>query len=304
RPAPVDVAKLVHRFSDLLQQAVGEAVTLTVDAPEAAWTNVDPTQLETAILNLAVNARDAMPAGGELKLQVRSEVRADVSRVIIEVVDSGVGMEPEVAEKVFEPFFTTKEVGKGSGLGLSQVYGFVRQSGGHVEVDTAPGKGTSFRLYLPTGEAGPSLVEQEVHTVVTGGSEHVLVVEDDQTVLSVALETLTALGYRVTTASSAAEALQAFREDASIDLVFTDVVMPGGSSGVDLAHQIRDLRPDVGVLLTSGYIGHRTAPTGAFALIDKPYEPSILAARVREVLGGRSKPRPRTRSRRAVQATG
>ena len=306
RPAPVDVSELTHRFSDLLQQAVGESVTLTVEAFEPAWTNVDPTQLETAILNLAVNARDAMPAGGELTVRVSSRDTAEGRRVVIEVVDEGVGMEADVAEKVFEPFFTTKEVGKGSGLGLSQVYGFVRQSGGHVEIDTAPGKGATFRLYLPTGEAGAPRIEEEARAAVAGGSEHVLVVEDDETVLSVALETLTALGYRVTTATSAADALQAFRQDASIDLVFSDVVMPGGSSGVDLAHEIRSLRPDVGILLTSGYLGHRAAPTNAFALIDKPYEPSTLAARVREVLSLAREPKAkaRARARRAAHAGG
>ena len=301
RPAAVDVTDLVQRFSSLLAQAVGEAVSLKVEARDACWTNVDATQLETALLNLAVNARDAMPDGGELFLRVRQLADSGSgARVLVEIEDTGSGMEAEIADKVFEPFFTTKEVGKGSGLGLSQVYGFVRQSGGQVEVQTTPGVGTIFRLFLPAGDAAPaSPAATPANPAVVGGDEHVLVVEDDQSVLTVAVETLGALGYRVSTAKNVREALEVFERETDIRILFSDVVMPGGSSGIDLAHQVRQMRPELKILLTSGYIGQRAAaPAHDFPLIDKPYDPSHLAARIRELLdGAAARPQRKRRAR-------
>jgi len=301
RPATHDVAELVRKFGDLMQQAVGEPVTLKVDADVPAWSHVDAIQLETALLNLAVNARDAMPAGGELCIRVSTADARGLPHVLLEIADNGVGMSADVAEKVFEPFFTTKDVGKGSGLGLSQVYGFVRQSGGHMEVKTAPGAGATFRLYLPATAALADVapVAAAPALEVVGGAERVLVVEDDETVLAMAVEALGSLGYQVSTATSARAAVEALEKDPAIDLVFSDVVMPGGWNGIELAHRVRGLRPNTRILLTSGYVGDRAAvPPHDFPLIDKPYELSHLAAKVREVLDGpsperRSKPRPR-----------
>ena len=203
-------------------------------------------------------------------------------------------MSPEVRERVFEPFFTTKEVGKGSGLGLSQVYGFVRQSEGEVELETAVGEGACFRLLLP----GSSAAEQPVKSEATpqelmGGSEKILLVDDDLTVLAVTLDIVTSLGYQVTTATNASEALAIIHAGAAIDLLFTDVVMPGGVSGVSLARTARELRPGLRVLLTSGFVDDGQVMEGSeFPLLDKPYETAHLASMLRKLLdGGDRRPR-------------
>ncbi|THD78270.1 MAG: response regulator [Phenylobacterium sp.] len=286
-PVSVDVNALIADFTPLIRQAVGEAVTLDVNlAAESLCAHVDPTQLETALLNLAVNARDAMPGGGALVIATRHEKEGANDRVVVEVGDTGVGMAPEIRERVFEPFFTTKEVGKGSGLGLSQVYGFVRQSEGEVRVDSAPGKGTRFQLRLPASDAPAEVLRPETTpTEVEGGAERILLVEDDPTVLALTLDMLSGLGYHATTATHAAEALDIIRSEAPIDLLFTDVVMPGGISGVDLARTARDLRPGLPVLLTSGFMGEGAVlETAEFPLLDKPYETAGLAAKLRGVL--------------------
>jgi PAS domain S-box-containing protein len=286
-PVSVDVNALIADFTPLIRQAVGEAVTLEVtlaDVPLCA--HVDPTQLETALLNLAVNARDAMPSGGALTIATRSETDKTHEQVVIEVGDTGIGMAPEVRERVFEPFFTTKEVGKGSGLGLSQVYGFVRQSEGEVRIDSAVDKGTRFQLRLPASAAPPEAVRpEEPPAEVQGGSERILLVEDDPTVLALTFDMLSGLGYHATTATHAAEALEILRSDIGIDLLFSDVVMPGGISGLDLARTARDLRPGLPVLLTSGFMGEGAVlETAEFPLLDKPYETAALAAKLRAVL--------------------
>jgi CheY-like chemotaxis protein len=207
--------------------------------------------------------------------------------VRIEVEDTGVGMDPVVAERVFEPFFTTKEVGHGSGLGLSQVYGFVRQSGGQVSVKSHPGQGATFELCLPvSAEAviarGPEAAAEEA----PGGAERILVVEDDADVLSLTVDMLKGLGYEVFTAGNAKAALQQLRSRKPIDLLFSDVVMPGGMSGVQLARLASEIRPDLGILLTSGYVGEQSPiAENEFPLIDKPYERATLAAKLRQVLG-------------------
>jgi PAS domain S-box-containing protein len=292
-PVSVDVNTLIADFVPLIRQAVGEAVTCEVSlTDQALCAHVDPTQLETALLNLAVNSRDAMPNGGVLTIATRL---AAGERVVVEVTDTGVGMSPEVRERVFEPFFTTKEVGKGSGLGLSQVYGFVRQSEGEVRVESAPGEGTRFQLRLPVSSAPAEAVRAEAKPAeATGGQERILLVEDDPTVLALTLDMLTALGYRATTATNATEALDVLRSDARLDLLFTDVVMPGGISGVDLARTARELRPGLPVLLTSGFMGEGAVlETAEFPLLDKPYETGQLAAKLRGVLD----PKPRRRRR-------
>jgi CheY-like chemotaxis protein len=293
-PVVLDVNRLVQEFLPLMRQAVGEAVTITADlcAGEAV-ANVDPAQLETALLNLAVNARDAMPDGGALSI---TTARADPDHpmrgaphegawIMLEVRDTGVGMAPEVVERVFEPFFTTKEVGKGSGLGLSQVYGFVSQSGGQITVESEEGSGSVFRLALRASEEPVAKRVEQRAVEPQGGSEHILVVEDDPAVLTLTVETLTGLGYSVTTATNARAGLKVLKYDRPIDLLFSDVAMPGGANGVQLARKAVTLRPELKVLLTSGYLGeHAPLRDNEFPLIDKPFAAAALAGKIREVL--------------------
>jgi PAS domain S-box-containing protein len=287
-PVTLDVNQLIRHFAPLLRQAVGEAVTLDIELAELPLkAHVDATQLETALLNLAVNARDAMPEGGRLVIATRPQAEPPpLGRVCIEVRDTGVGMSEEIRSRVFEPFFTTKEVGKGSGLGLSQVYGFVQQSEGEVTLESAPGAGTTFRLLLPAsdGRAEPSRRDARPRDTI-GGSERILLVEDDPTVLSLTQDVLTGLGYQIQTANNAAEALERLGDDPGIDLLFTDVVMPGGVSGLSLARKARDLRPGLRVLLTSGFVGEDGAVERCeFPLLNKPYEVALLAATLRKLL--------------------
>ncbi len=304
-PVTLDVNALIQDFAPLIHQAVGEAVTLELDLAETTNlnTHVDPTQLETALLNLAVNARDAMPEGGTLSISTSRRAGGEgPGFVCIEVRDTGVGMNAEVRERVFEPFFTTKEVGKGSGLGLSQVYGFVRQSEGEVEMDSDPGQGTVFRLLLPATEAKAEARAAPAPVEVTGGDERILLVEDDPTVLALTLDVLTGLGYQVQTATNAAEALEILQAGADVDLLFTDVVMPGGVSGVSLARTARELRPDLRVLLTSGFVGDGQINEGReFPLLDKPYETPVLAATLRKLLDRTERRGRRTRPRAAAE---
>jgi signal transduction histidine kinase/FixJ family two-component response regulator len=303
-PVTLDVNRLIRDFAPLMRQAVGEAVTLDLElGPEGLNTHVDPTQLETALLNLAVNARDAMPDGGALLIATRREPgRPKLGYVVVEVRDTGVGMNEEVRSRVFEPFFTTKDVGKGSGLGLSQVYGFVKQSDGEVRLESAPGQGTAFHLMLPASGAEVDAPRREAPPAkVVGGAEKILLVEDDATVLALTLDVLTGLGYRVATATNAAEALAALQADADIDLLFTDVVMPGGVNGLSLARTARELRPNLRVLLTSGFVGEGRAIDGReFPLLDKPYEAAVLAATLRKLLD-RPERRPRKRASAAAE---
>ncbi|HEY0651119.1 response regulator [Phenylobacterium sp.] len=301
-PITLDVNKLIREFAPLMRQAVGEAVTIELELGDAPLkTHVDPTQLETALLNLAVNARDAMPEGGRLTIATGREAGpTELGYVTIEVRDSGVGMDEDVRARVFEPFFTTKEVGKGSGLGLSQVYGFVSQSDGEVRLDTKPGEGTAFHLLLPATDERAEAPRRDARTAsLVGGSEKILLVEDDATVLALTLDVLTGLGYQVTTATNAAEALEAIRSDVEIDLLFTDVVMPGGVSGLSLARSAREIRPGLRVLLTSGFVGEDRAIEGReFPLLDKPYEAAVLASTLRKLLD-----RPERKTRKRTPAT-
>jgi signal transduction histidine kinase len=299
-PDTLDIGALVRDFEPILQRAVGEAVALGVSVPsEGTICDVDPMQLETALLNLAVNARDAMPEGGRLSITVRSVDRADDLVVrspdatpgpwqVITIRDTGSGMARAVSEKAFEPFFTTKETGKGSGLGLSQVYGFVRQSGGFVTLDSQEGQGTEVVMYLPP--SGQPTSARQVHIERSdpkrGRGENILLVEDDPSLLAVTIEMLNGLGYHVITASDATGALEILKRGDRVDLVFTDVVMPGGRTGVQLAVEARAMRPDIKVLLTSGYTGEALArhQTEALPLIEKPFREEELAARLRELM--------------------
>jgi CheY-like chemotaxis protein len=237
-----------------------------------------------------------MPDGGVLVIETRN-VFLDQgaaagcvpgSYVRLSVEDNGCGMHPEVRDRVFEPFFTTKDVGKGTGLGLSMVYGFVRQSGGHVVVESAPGVGTTVALYLPKAE---QTAEVEVETIQTqavpGGSERILVVDDNEDLLKVTSAMLTAFGYRVLCARNGAEAIKMFGSGEEFDLLFSDVVMPNGMNGVELAREARRRSKDIKVLLTSGYAGdvmERHRAVGEFPLIGKPFRLGDLAQRLRSIL--------------------
>jgi signal transduction histidine kinase/DNA-binding response OmpR family regulator len=285
-PLTVDLNGLIADFAPLLRQAVGEAVSIELElAAEPLPAHLDPAQFESALLNLAVNARDAMEGGGVLSIAAGT-VGGDDSRILVTVRDTGQGMDTDVASRIFEPFFTTKEIGKGSGLGLSQVYGFVRQSGGEISVSSVPGQGAAFEIYLPRSQAALSPRGAGDGTgEVVRGSERVLVVEDDPAVLAMAVETLEGLGYQVTTADTAAAALKRLKGRKAFDLLFSDVVMPGGVNGVQLAHLALQERPELKVLLTSGYVGDEAASwANEFPMIDKPYLGPALAAKIRAVL--------------------
>jgi len=295
-PQVVDLNELIRNFLPLLKQAVGDGIVISLDlTDEPLHASVDTTHLETALLNLAVNARDAMGGDGELTLATFLDADDSGGTARIRVSDTGEGMSAEVAERIFEPFYTTKEVGRGSGLGLSQVYGFVNQSGGRVEVTSAPGKGATFELSLPVfdgrpAEARAAPAAQRVET----GSERVLIVEDDPAVLSLCLDMLTGLGYHCDVAADAAGALQRLADGESYDLLFSDVVMPGGINGIELARRAQALRPGLKVLLASGYVGqHAENAVHEFPLIDKPYQRAELAARIRSVLSASAPPAPK-----------
>jgi signal transduction histidine kinase len=303
-PEVVDVTALIRRFEPLIRRAIGEAVALEiVPADDPAICEVDPSQLESALLNLAVNARDAMPDGGRLEIALAvtdgvpdggiGEGEPPPGRwLAIQVRDKGAGMPRAVRERAFEPFFTTKETGKGSGLGLSQVYGFVRQSGGFVTLDSEPGRGTEIAIYLPASDKVPVSYEtaEEQRAAAIGLAESVLLVEDEPSVLALGIEMLTDLGYRVKIASDADGALEILRRGDQVDLLFTDVVMPGSRNGVQLAAEARRLQPSIRVLLSSGYTGEalarHQAGAGSLPLIEKPYRREQLAQMLRDVLSG------------------
>jgi signal transduction histidine kinase/DNA-binding response OmpR family regulator len=304
-PSVVDLNGLIRDFLPLMKQAVGEGVAIELElGSEPLHALVDPTHLETALLNLAVNARDAMDSDGVLTIHARRAAGEDGAAFgEIRVSDNGTGMSAEVADRVFEPFYTTKDIGRGSGLGLSQVYGFVAQSGGRVEVDSAPGEGAAFTLTLPlTTELPAELAVAGPAVEAETGSERVLIVEDDPAVLSVCLDMLNGLGYRCEVAADAAGALHRLTGDQGYDLLFSDVVMPGGLNGIELARRAQAMRPGLKVLLTSGYLGDAVQGlTHEFALIEKPYERAALAAQIRSVLSN-PPTAPRAPSREASTA--
>jgi signal transduction histidine kinase/DNA-binding response OmpR family regulator len=292
-PEPVDLNRLVREFSPLIRQAVGEGVELDLHLSDSeVFVSVDPHQFENALLNLAVNARDAMDNEGQLTISVKSGQSPqgpDGGEGRVVVSDTGRGMSPDVIARVFEPFYTTKEVGRGSGLGLSQVYGFVKQSGGRIDIDSRPDAGATFTLSLPLTQDRPieSPAPQDA-PAAPSGSERVLIVEDDPAVLSVCLDMLNGLGYRCEVAIDAAGALQRLENDRNFDLLFSDVVMPGGVNGIELARRARGLRPELKVLLTSGYVGEAgLGESHDFEVIDKPYQRTQLAERLRSVFKSR-----------------
>nr|WP_257756545.1 PAS domain-containing hybrid sensor histidine kinase/response regulator [Candidatus Viadribacter manganicus] len=301
QPTVIDCNLLIESMRMLLRRTLREDIALNIAAsPTAVNALADPAQIESALLNLSLNAQDAMPDGGTLTFAT-AEVALDETSfprepvqpgnyVAITVTDNGSGMPPEIVERAFEPFFTTKEVGKGSGLGLSMVYGFAKQSNGHVNIYSEPGLGTSIRLYLPLVGQGAAPQRSHAEERTVGGNERVLVVEDDALVRSHAISSLEGIGYRVIVARDGPEALALLRGGVEIDLLFTDVVMPGGMNGWEVAALARELSPRLKVLFTSGYpletLSSRGQSDPAARILSKPYRIAELAKQVREVLDG------------------
>ncbi len=302
-PKLTDIGRLVSNFADLLRRTLGEAIELRTVVTGAGHTAlVDAAQLQNALLNLALNARDAMPRGGSLTVEIsRTRLDADYVQahpqlrignyVLLSVADTGIGMSAEVQQRAFEPFFTTKGVGAGTGLGLSMVYGFARQSGGDLQLQSELGQGTTLRLFLPA--AAPVQPEvalrQDEETPPAGqpqSRELILVVEDDARVRRVAVARLEGEGYRVIEAATGAQALALIGQHPDISLLFTDIVMPGGMLGDELAKEVRALRPDIKVLFTSGYaepgLPGRDLAEGDW--LKKPYTARELATRLRHLL--------------------
>jgi len=297
----LDLNEVVTRAATMLQRMLGEDIALKSVLADSLWEAfADPSQVEDAILNLAVNARDAMPKGGELVIETLNAVldenyaaqNAEVSPgeyVAISIKDSGTGIPPDVLEHVFEPFFTTKEVGRGTGLGLSMVYGFAKQSRGHVKIYSEVGHGTRVMVYLPraaaAGEEAETTQPARAHPV---GRETVLVVEDSDAVRKVAVRILQGLGYQVREAADGPSALAILREPTEIDLLFTDLIMPNGIGGQELLTRARALRPGLRALFTSGYserfIKDRGSTQEGVALLSKPYRSQSLADAVRTAL--------------------
>ena len=297
-PKVVDLNHIVLGMQDMLQRTLGETIDISAAlSPALGKIRVDPGQLENAILNLAINARDAMPNGGSLLVETTNET-IEESRtnsksgfeagayVTVIVTDNGQGMSPEIKERVFDPFFTTKDVGKGSGLGLSMVYGFINQSGGHVAVESKLGSGTKFKLYLPRSSQDSSEEQpaKPQHEIVEAAGETILVVEDDARVRKITAKRLGMLGYTVIEASDGPMALRLMANTDPIDLLFTDFVMPGGMSGLDLVKEVRKRRPATKVLLTSGYTDSENIPHNEVAWLSKPYKMPELAKKVRNVI--------------------
>ncbi|UPK33843.1 PAS domain S-box protein [Bradyrhizobium sp. 186] len=301
RPVETECNKLVESMHKLLRRTLREDIDISTHSDsELRYAFADPVQIESAILNLALNAQDAMVSGGHLTLSTANasidagdhNAHPEVGPgeyVVIAVTDDGTGMLKRVRERAFEPFFTTKEVGKGSGLGLSMVYGFAKQSNGHVTIYSEPGLGTTVRIYLPAAAAKTQGVPLAVDKkVALSGSETVLIVEDDPFVRSYAVMSLESLGYKVISAVDGKEALQKLEAAPHVDLLFTDVVMPGGISGWELAGLARKVRPELHVLLTSGYALETLAANGhvrqGALILEKPYRKAELACLLREAL--------------------
>jgi len=307
-PKVIDLNQVIAGMEAMLQRILGEDIDIRFLKGEGLWPAVvDAGQLETALLNLAVNARDAMPAGGSLTIETANatldedyaqqnvEVRPG-EYVMVAVSDSGTGMTPEVLERAFDPYFTTKPVGKGTGLGLSMVFGFVKQSGGHIKAYSEVGHGTTVRLYLPRSAQSQEDARSLRNTAdaVPSGSETILVVEDDPLVRAHVGGQLRSLGYGVIEVADGAAALVVLSNDRHVDLLLTDMVMPGGMNGRDLAERARRRRPGVRILFMSGYadsaLSHRDQLAWREHLLNKPFRRQDLAAKVREALDSRAPP--------------
>lgn len=295
KPSPIDINSMVASMMPLLRRTLNEAITIdeALD-PEAGTTLADGGNLENALLNLAVNARDAMPAGGRLGIRTGNAVippgRDDVMQgeyVLLMVSDSGTGMTDEVKARAFEPFFTTKDAGKGSGLGLATIYGFVRQSGGFVDIDSTPGVGTTITLGLPRVYVSGAEITPVVEVPHKGGGQLILVVEDDEFVRGTMVRVVGDLGYRAVGAANAERGLEMISEDMEIELMITDVVMPG-MNGWDFAKAVEHLRPTLPVLFTTGYTENvllqRARLDERIRVLSKPFKAADLARSLQELL--------------------
>jgi CheY-like chemotaxis protein len=302
-PRSTNIGRVVQDMTDLLRRTLGERVEVECVIAGGLWnTFIDPSQVESAILNLAINARDAMRDGGKLTIEVANAFLDDAyaaqhvevasgQYVMVGVSDTGDGMSPEIIARAFEPFFTTKPEGRGTGLGLSQVYGFVKQSGGHIKIYSEVGQGTTVKLYLPRTRKPQEGMGPIATGPIEGGNERILVVEDDAQVRAAAVDTLTELGYAVLKADNAEQAIAILASGASVDLLFTDVVMPGPIGARELARRAQELHPGILVLYTSGYTQNAIVHNGKLdddaILLGKPYRRDELARKLRQMLGHR-----------------
>ena len=305
QPRPIDLAALVASMTDILQRTLGETIEIETAAEPGLWlARADLGQVENSLLNLAINARDAMLGGGKLKIEcsnarltdghgLRSSEPLVGDFVVLAVSDTGAGMNDAVLQRVFEPFFTTKEVGEGSGLGLSMVYGFARQSGGHVSIESAVGQGTTLKLYLPRWEGAADRVEKSVSAEVPRGrGEVVLVVEDDPDVREIAVKMLDGLGYSVIEAPTAKTARSALDGADGIDLVLSDVVLPAGTSGPAFVQEARARYPGLKAIFMSGHLGGVAAHNGLAGpvVLNKPFQRREIAEALRAALDERRFP--------------
>ena len=298
----IDLSELLPRMARLLDPIIGEGVRIEVRTAEGLWPIfADPTQVESAVLNLAINARDAMPKGGTLIIEAVNMRRENVELepvphdyVMMAVTDTGIGMSQEVVDRAFEPFFTTKPAGEGTGLGLSTVYGFVKQSGGDIKIESVEGMGTTIRVYLPRGEAPQTIGQHSIpdgDAAVADISRIILVVEDNAHVRSITVTRLEELGHRVLAADNAATALEILSGDSPIDLLFTDVVMPGGMNGFDLARRAVELRSGIKVIIVSGYApSFNTTGSTIGERLQKPYGDEELRRALARALGDTATP--------------
>jgi CheY-like chemotaxis protein len=300
-PKVVNIGRFIRGMDDLLRRTLGEEIEIETTVSGGLWnTFADPGQIENALLNLAINARDAMNGRGRLTIEVGNAFlnddytrsHPDVSPgqyVLLAVTDTGTGIDPAIIDRVFEPFFTTKAEGRGTGLGLSMVYGFAKQSGGHVKIYSEQGMGTTVKLYLPRSTHSEDLLVEVSQQPAIGGSETVLVVEDDEQVRATAVEMLTDLGYRVLKAADADSALAVVESGVPIDVLFTDVVMPGNLRSPELARRARERLPEIAVLFTSGYTENAIVHGGRLDegvhLLPKPYTREALSRKIRHVIG-------------------
>lgn len=293
----IDPGHLLRELDDMARRVLDAGTRVHTEiAADLGSTMIDPNQLNNVLLNLVINARDAMPDGGMLTIRAANvspgdalppEVQAG-EYVMLEIADTGKGMPPEVLRRAFEPFFTTKPTGQGTGLGLSMAYGFVKQSGGEIVLRSEPGQGSSVRIFLPRSSAAPARIEEEQQLPLAGGLETVLVVEDEEDVRSSTCGILSALGYHVLEAGDAAQAAAIIESGRHIDLVFTDVIMPGPVSSLQLRDIVRRHLPECQVLYTSGYaegvLAHEGKVDASVHLLQKPYHPDALSARIRHLL--------------------
>jgi CheY-like chemotaxis protein len=302
RPVVVNLAAMVRVIDSMLARALGETINVETVVSAGLWnTLVDTHQLENVLRNLAINARDAMPAGGRLTIELANAMLDDRyvrpftdvppgQYVMLGVTDTGAGMPPDVLERAFDPFFTTKPEGQGTGLGLSMAYGFVKQSGGHIRIYSEVGHGTTIRIYLPRSiEAAVDPKARNDHAVMVGGKETILVVEDDAKVQSTVIEMLVELGYSILAADNAEQALTVIRSGVHIDVLLTDVVMPGTLRSPEMARQAASLLPHLKILFTSGYTQNAIVHGGRLdpgvELLSKPYSQEELAHKLRYILG-------------------